>query len=150
MHRYVARPRLPLRALLAWELGHGLTLPAEYREWLTWMGNGGVGPDNGLYPLEDWNLVYGQREEGSPEQPFPFDEAGELDSGQLRHGTVSLSTQGCYEHFLVVSGPCAGEVWVDDRSSDGGLYPETSGTLRLGFYDWIDSWITRSLRELIK
>lgn len=150
-HQYAARPRLTKAELEAFEVGQGITLPAEYAEWLTWFGNGGVGPDNGLYPLGDWDLVYGQRlKAGRLDQPFPYTEpwmpltADETD----RDGTITLSWSGEYEHFLIVSGPCAGEVWVDDRSEDGGLYPAEAQGLRLSFYDWIDSWITRAFREL--
>lgn len=132
-----------MKELEAFELVHGLTLPAEYREWVTWVGNGGVGPDNGMYPLSDWDLVFGERLPGdSLKDPFPYTE-GIQDA--TRDGTITLSSTGSSEHFLVVNGPCAGEVWVDDEY---GLFPSLAGGYRLGLYDWIDRWLTRSIRHL--
>ncbi len=128
-----------------------MTLPVEYSEWLTWFANGGVGPDNGIYPLSDWDVIYGQRVSTVRlDRPFPYTEPFHPDDEDDSHrdGTVTLAWSGNYEHFLVVTGPCAGEVWVDDRGNDAGFYPFEAQGMRLGFYDWVDSWITRAFREL--
>lgn len=39
------------RELVGWERGHGIELPADYRAYLSELGNGGAGPYYGSFPL---------------------------------------------------------------------------------------------------
>lgn len=50
-HAHLFNPVLPLEELEAWEELMGVTLPEDYRAYLTQLGNGGAGPAYGLYPL---------------------------------------------------------------------------------------------------
>lgn len=164
--------RVSLQYVKNFERDHGISLPEEYREWMTSVGSG-VGPDYGITPLSKWDIVFGQRVgKYTPDflrTPFPYAGPWDLpcpDAGapksdwnerereyfddRHRSGTITIGSQGCYEHFLIVTGQCAGEVWVDDRSSDGGLYPEgipgrdhREGE-RLSFYDWVNCWLIRA------
>lgn len=138
-HRYRAAPRLSEAEVAAFEVAHLVSLPAEYREWITAVGNGGVGPDEGLGPLAEWDLVRGQRIREPDFLRLPFE------PGSGRRGTLCLASRELREPLLVVTGPAAGEIWMDDG---GELKPEVAQGLRLGFYDWLDAWIGRSLREL--
>ncbi len=138
-HRYRAAPRLSQAEVTAFEVAQLVSLPAEYREWITTVGNGGVGPDEGLGPLGEWDLVRGEKAREADFLRLPFE------PGQGRRGTLCLASREGREPFLVVSGPAAGEVWMDEG---GELKPELGQGLRLGFYDWLDAWIGRSLREL--
>lgn len=50
-HAHLFNPVLPLEELAAWEELAKVTLPEDYRAYLTQLGNGGAGPAYGLYPL---------------------------------------------------------------------------------------------------
>lgn len=50
-HAHLFNPVLPLEELAAWEELMEVTLPADYRTYLTQLGNGGAGPAYGLFPL---------------------------------------------------------------------------------------------------
>ncbi len=50
-HAHLFNPVLPLEELEAWEELAEVTLPEDYRAYLTQLGNGGAGPAYGLYPL---------------------------------------------------------------------------------------------------
>lgn len=52
-HRYCFAPVKPLSEIRHFEARHHIKLPNEYVQFLTQVGNGGAGPDNGLYSLEE-------------------------------------------------------------------------------------------------
>lgn len=51
LHQYLLRPPLSSRELESWEERHGVTLPAQYRLFITAVGDGGAGPHYGLFPF---------------------------------------------------------------------------------------------------
>ena len=53
-HEYRLRPVLSEQEIEAFEQEHGLALPADYRQFLSHVGNGGAGPYYGLVPLAAW------------------------------------------------------------------------------------------------
>ncbi|MGN9760733.1 SMI1/KNR4 family protein [Streptomyces sp. SD31] len=56
-------------------------------------------------------------------------------------GAVCLSHEGCgYFHWLVVSGPQRGQVWLDERPGDGRFSPLGE----VGFADWYLDWVEKS------
>ncbi|WP_369035965.1 MULTISPECIES: SMI1/KNR4 family protein [Streptomyces] len=56
-------------------------------------------------------------------------------------GAVCLSHEGCgCCHWLVVSGPQRGQVWLDDRPGDGRFRPLGE----VAFADWYLGWVERS------
>ncbi len=52
IHRYELAPVLPVSQVRDFEQRHNIKLPQGYFEFLTQVGNGGAGPDFGLYSLE--------------------------------------------------------------------------------------------------
>jgi len=51
--------------------------------------------------------------------------------------------------MLVVTGEEKGNIWIDNRSSDQGIYPATTeGKERLGFLAWYIAWLDQSLNDL--
>src|SRR5579884_2697565 len=51
-HHYLLNPCLSERQVQEAETHYGIALPEDYRQFLLLMGNGGAGPDYGLFPLE--------------------------------------------------------------------------------------------------
>jgi len=139
-HRYRLGPPLPEKRVAEFEREIGVELPADYRSFVTTVGNGGAGPGYGLTPLEtavgyvrreDERKRPGQRRGGSSAaQAFPLGSPvlgpEELDaySGPDFTGVISLGGYGCgIDPHLVVSGAESGHVWILDLASDGGVYP---------------------------
>lgn len=52
MHKYQFNPVIPLSKVRDFEQRHRIKLPQGYVDFLTQVGNGGAGPDYGLYSLE--------------------------------------------------------------------------------------------------
>jgi uncharacterized protein (TIGR02996 family) len=114
-------------------------------------------PDDFLrtpFPHTDaYNPSEDEPDEGSPSRPStpPWawteeDEEDEEDEGEESSlyqdaGTLVLCHEGCgILHLLVVMGPSRGQMWVDDRCNDQGLYP-----LGVGFLDWYERWLDSTL-----
>jgi hypothetical protein len=51
VHDYIVNPPLPEDAVAQFEAGHRIALPADYRAFVTGVGNGGAGPAYGLFEL---------------------------------------------------------------------------------------------------
>lgn len=50
-HKFVLNPVLSETEVQAFETMHRISLPADYRRFLTQVGNGGAGPYYGIFPL---------------------------------------------------------------------------------------------------
>jgi hypothetical protein len=73
VHQYRLNPPLPVSVVEAFETRHGVTLPEDYRLFLTQIGDGGAGPYYGVLPFgkddddRDWE---GGGLVGDPSKPF--------------------------------------------------------------------------------
>jgi hypothetical protein len=78
-HFYKVNPPIPLSTIEEFEARHGISLPGDYRLFITEIGNGGAGPYYGLFPfgqLED-RRSWGEGDlVGDVSQPFPHVLAG--------------------------------------------------------------------------
>ena len=153
-HNYHSYP-VPEEMLAAFEQACGVTLPADYRQFLLTIGTG-AGPNYGLLPL---NLERGYRFCNSRTelvQPFPgypnAPEAEWLDMlwAQDEDPTASSAYAGLLEvagkdlyHLtgLVVSGAHRGRVLRADLALDSVpvFYPEAN------FLDWYEDWLDSQL-----
>lgn len=156
-HHYRLNPVLPVAELKEFEHEYGIQLPKDYADFLTQIGNGGLGPYYGLYSLAE--SVADDPEHKCREflaSPFPLTEFfnpyddnedandDELFDDRFISGSIVLSHQGCgYYDRLVITGPQAGQVWSDGRVSDQGIAPRGCD-----FYTWYDRWVTDALYEL--
>ncbi|KAB8145828.1 SMI1/KNR4 family protein [Chloroflexia bacterium SDU3-3] len=173
-HRYLLNPVLPEADALAFEQQHGIRLPEGYRRFLTEIGDGGAGPYYGLERLQDSLFLDLDRKieqaYGDPSKPFlltsrwNMDYDGDDDDAQAYaafeeeyyqparvDGLLRICNFGCGVALnLVVNGAEYGNMWVDDRASDGGIYPdpyfEQEG--RTQFLDWYLLWLARALSEV--
>jgi hypothetical protein len=151
-HRYLLCAALSEAEVVAFEERHGVRLPEAYRSFLTEVGDGGAGPDYGLYRLDGADMSDLDRDErdtpGFLTRPFPhtaawnprsrLDEDAYWDPRWVA-GSLIIAHFGCgVFHRLVVTGPARGQVWLDDRASDGGLSPQTD------FQEWYLRWLDTS------
>lgn len=167
-HGMRLNPPLAEPGVAAFERMHGVELPAEYRAFITRVGDGGAGPAYGLSSLEA--ALVRERKIDVPaaflRTPFPhthafnpekdpaeqafwalMDHGGISEDEADRHllhetaGTLVLCDEGCgYLHLLVVTGADRGRMWMDARCSDGGFVP-----LGAGFLDWYERWLDGTL-----
>ncbi len=173
-HKYIFNEKLSENEILEFESKYSIRLPSEYRDFLKYIGNGGAGPYYGLqtlshslyadldykrlgelvnptlpFPLiEAWNMEFN----GAPEDEEAYEKfSEEYFSEQWDTGILRICNFGCGVSLnLVVNGPEAGNIWVDDRGNDGGIYPDPyfGQTGKTSFSKWYEMWLDRSLSEL--
>jgi len=152
-HKYLVRPPLSELEVTSFERDHRVALPADYRQFLLQVGNGGAGPYYGLFALGEWDegtWKEGDGFIGNLSEPFPHvaawnDLGGEPDYDEPNqdelerqvnafdesywnpanvNGAIPICHLGCARRqWLVVTGPEAGHIWCDDRVDHRGLYP---------------------------
>jgi len=172
-HHYLLNSCLSESTLQEAEAQYSIILPEDYRRFLLLMGDGGAGPEYGIYPLERclqqsvhdlrllqapfphvdaWNMTpedLGLDRDKLDEEYFheAFDEAYFKDT--YVQGTLRIGTQGCgYGNLLVIAGSERGHMWCDGRSSDEGIYPLPTikrPNERLSFFAWYELWLDQSL-----
>ena len=167
-HRYQLRPVLAGAELEALEARLGCTLPAQYRRFVSEIGDGGAGPFYGIHPVAATRAT----ELGIPFErpvavPLELDEDEEpgvwwkwTDAGLL-----FLCDVGCGAGFwLVCAGKDRGHVWSQGDSTD--LVPElidgttyergteellaTDRERHVEFLDWYVRWLEDALLALAK
>lgn len=121
---------------------------ADYHPWAE--DDGFIGVLANPFPyMKRWNDLSGQ-----PSPDLMDESAYELQLKVFEEryfspvdGAIPVSHLGCaIRVWLVVSGPEAGNLWLDDRASDGGWEPLALGTLeRVTFLPWYENWVKRTL-----
>lgn len=164
-HQYNFNPTKSDEELQAFEERFNIHLPLEYRCFFKVVGNGGGGPYYGVEPLEnslflsldypDTNFI------NNPSLKFLFTDAWNMDMGdsdeegfeerekeyfdtKWSNGLLRISNFGCGISInLVVNGEEYGNIWVDDRCNNNGIYPykNSEKAERVGFLDWYESWL---------
>lgn len=167
-HHHELNPVLTEEEVAATEKRLDITLPEQYRAFITTVGNGGPGPAWGMYELE---MTY-PSEETLAEYPdycsseFPFNSENvpvildriksnpdfkvSLDAGGFG-GFLRLNTYGHdMSAILVVSGEQYGNVWIiEDEVSIVPMVQTRNGELVIGdFFDWMEEWISDCNAEL--
>ena len=160
-HRYQLSPALPEAEVRAFEAVHGIDLPAEYRSFVTEVGDGPAGPGHGLMPLaaprrlgagEEWEWAVDDEWEedrlpGRLSGPFPLAEPlpGRIgpSARELTPGTLMLADEGCGIYVrLILNGPRRGEVWRLDP--DWGGFAPVSPDFRTWYAEWLRRPVGRS------
>src|SRR6516162_3039220 len=73
-HQYKLNPPLPVSSIEAFEERHGVSMPEDYRRFITEIGNGGAGPCYGVLPFgkdDDDREWEGGGLVGDPSKPLP-------------------------------------------------------------------------------
>ncbi|NUT01948.1 MAG: SMI1/KNR4 family protein, partial [Hamadaea sp.] len=130
-HRHQLGPVLTEADVTRFEAEHGIVLPDTYRAFLLEVGNGGAGPDYGLFPLDGTGMRSDDRAERSwpgylattfphtqpwnppyyvppPDRPAPVGRMTEAEYFDPRwtSGSLIIAEYGCGSfHRLVITGP---------------------------------------------
>ena len=173
-HKYKFNSCLTEETLQSFENTFDFTLPIDYRNFLTQIGNGGSGPSYGLLPLKDWNIElemvddkflsidFPHLDEWNLVQDFKSNDEDYTESEEFQKweeeyfsnkhvtGSIRICHYGCAIYYLlIVTGKNAGQIWIDDRANDNGIFPAISKATkrRLTFIEWYDEWLTESLNQ---
>ncbi|MEH2136940.1 SMI1/KNR4 family protein [Nostoc sp.] len=191
-HQYQLKPCLSNKEIQVFESRYNITLPSEYKNFLLEIGNGGAGPGYGLSGLSVIECegiiiekIYQEKHE-ILSKPFPLiKEWNNLDlivknntdfvinndayfDDKFIQGTLTMTNYGCGIYgMLVVTGEQSGQIWIDDRTNDNGIYPASLNFCHafhdtdpddlhpnndeeqpLSFYDWYEDWLNRSLHQI--
>lgn len=123
-HDYALRPPLEPDRLEAIERELDLRLPESYRRHLLDVGDGGAGPYHGMMPLDHPLQLELARDTFPLSRPVTGTGPVELRGRGLYRGAIGLGHVGCnYFALLVVRGPAAGQVWIDQRCAASGVAP---------------------------
>lgn len=174
VHQYELNQTLSEDYLQKWQEKYNVQLPTDYRDFLTQIANGGVGPYYGLYSLEEAmqeaeNFSYINETENIAEPfaiDFPIsktetddfikyynqclddgedDEIQYFDSITPLTGAIFLAEYGCgWSYFLVVKGDLAGTVWFQGDYLSPCIYENRI----LSFSEWYEEWLNKSLADL--
>lgn len=151
-HKYQLNPVTTLEKVHEFEKEYGLKLPEAYITFLTEIGNGGAGPDYGLYSLEqtekmncDWLHQNAERQPlingGLTSEKWKTvmdgledDERYEEIMGDITTGMLVIGTKGCtYDNILMCRGSERGKVVYLDWNLEGECPPYLTG---MDFEDW--------------
>ena len=174
-HKYLFNKTKSEKELIDFEKRNKIKLPIDYRGFLMEIGNGGAGPYYGLEPIENGlfaDLNYKHKSDlNDLSKPFPHTEHWNLDFGEVTeenedeyleqkdeeyyqnkwvNGVLRVSNLGCGVSMnLVVNGKEYGNLWVDDRFNEQGIYPNpyNENRDRMIFIDWYENWIDNELKR---
>ena len=170
-HKYEFNKTLSEKEIIKFENENGILLPKGYKMFLNMIGNGGAGPYYGLEPLENGkysDLDYKNKDDLIDlSKSFLHTEHWNIDLGEYNgkeyekketeyfdnkwiNGLLKISNFGCgISLCLVVNGKEYGNIWVDDRCNDQGLYPAPyfKSKTKLSFLDWYELWLDIEIKK---
>jgi len=150
------------------ENGHKFELPIAYRDFLLHISNGGIGPGNGIFPLNikkefpKLNLPWIDPLEYN--ELFLFDPTKDsydtyndtINNARLKdstkvdkliqgadNGQLPIADDGCgMYYFLVVKGKHTGEIWLNRMANEGGFKWVANS-----FGEWFEDWLDEAILE---
>lgn len=161
--------------ITAFERKFSISLPDDYKYFLSEIGNGGFGCGYGLKPLEETVIDF--KLEDKPIinliQPFRYTKEWneewvyKIDWDNDEHPTLKQVDNymdvhhifGCLQiaHFghgctylLVVSGSEKGHVWFDGRADYSGIFPELVNEQKQTFIQWYLNWLNVEIEYIKK
>jgi hypothetical protein len=166
-HKYKFSSKVSENEILKFEKAHGIRLPEFYREFILEFGSSGCGPCYGLLNLKYGILDIPQNTKESDIiklsnnfrfntfwnlEDFPKDDydlwEDEYDDSKWCDGMLRICHEGCgYFVNIVITGKERGNIWVDGRVSEGGIYPVNyhKGKEITNFAEWYLDWLDDSI-----
>ena len=155
------------------EKRNNIILPKGYREFITKIGNGCIGPDYGLLSLQESMKDFKLRDNPAINlsKPFSYNEkwnedewidaidwdgGGRPDDEVLEKYMSTDHITGCLQichighgatYLLVVNGEEYGNIWLDERADYGGIEPllNEKGE-RVSFISWFTEWLDEAVQ----
>ena len=188
LHKYALNSCLSSAEVSNFESKCGVVLPDDYRQFLLEFGNGGAGPGYGLLSINIEKLIGDASQCNFLSQPFLLTkEWNNLELLQVSNGdstniyfdpkyingTIIVAEYGCgIQARLVITGEERGNIWIDDRTNEAGIYPLTMHYAAffhddpdieadlyesveevkeaLTFYEWYSDWLNRGISQVIE
>ena len=169
-HKYKFRSSINNTQIKAFEQKHNIELPEDYRAFLLEFGNGGCGPGYGLIQLENgpYDIPHNKEESEiiSLQSSFRFETywnledfpkenystwEDEYDQIKWADGMLRIAHLGCGIYCnIIISGNERGNIWIDDRGSEGGIYPDNYYTKakNYDFISWYTYWLDNAIKEI--
>lgn len=177
-HHFQLNARLSEADVKRFEAQHRVELPEDYRRFVIELGDGGMCPVYWMYPLSQYFDTYTSSSHSDDDltdflcSPFPHSQVwgSHIDSNasledeeyynhkQIK-GSKLFAYAGCTVYYrLVITGSERGNIWIDDRPSDNGVFPLNSTTYeevidfyspeRIDFFGWYNSWLDSTIVEM--
>ena len=167
-------PCLSEAEIAAFERKHSITLPDDYRFFISEIGNGGFGPGHGLLPLNkaivdfklrdkpniSLNKEFPYQDDWNEEWIASFDWDEEYPDTEIVDAYISTAhIAGCLQisHFghgctflLVVNGNEKGHIWFDGRADYSGLIPKMKDGHRISFIEWYVTFLDKEIENINK
>ncbi|CAA0217852.1 SMI1/KNR4 family protein [Tenacibaculum maritimum] len=152
-NRYVFSKKVTLDEIQLFEKKYQLTLPDDFRLFVTEVSNGIKDVENNdvLFSENDFANYFADLDDYShnPYIEFPVIErtrnlTNGFDYFELTNGCIWLAGTGCGNgQVLVIKGKAKGQVWEDELASNSEVIP-----LSINFTTWIRSKLDNITREL--
>lgn len=161
---------LPLSELevKVFEKRNKITLPEDYRDFLIHIANGGIGPANGILPLDSqrtyplvhlpwidpilFNELFQFDESKENAEQFENRIKGLLEQEgteiisirqNAENGIMAIGDAGCgLYHCLVVNGKNKGQIWTNATLNDDGFYLVADN-----FFEWFEKWLDEEIKK---
>ena len=170
-HRYAYGKQITERIITKFEKKYEVSLPPDFVNFLKRFGDGCCGPGYGLMLLNNgiYDIPTNKKESEiiSLKKPFRLETYWNLEDFpkndedlwedeyfdiKWTDGMLRICHLGCGIYCnLVVNGKEKGNIWIDDRGSDGGIYPNNhyTKTKNYDFLSWYDQWLNASIEEIM-
>ena len=165
-------PCLSEEDIKEFEHKHCITLPDDYRTFISEIGNGGFGPGYGLLPLDKAIVDFKLRDKPniSLNEKFPYQDSWneewitsfnwdegypetEIVDAYISTSHIAGSLQishfghGC-TFLLVVNGNEKGHIWFDGRADYSGLVPKLKDGQRISFIEWYITFLDMEIENI--
>ena len=165
-------PCLSEEDIKEFEHKHCITLPDDYRTFISEIGNGGFGPGYGLLPLDKAIVDFKLKDKPniSLNEKFPYQDSWneewitsfnwdegypetEIVDAYISTSHIAGSLQishfghGC-TFLLVVNGNEKGHIWFDGRADYSGLVPKLKDGQRISFIEWYITFLDMEIENI--
>ena len=142
------RPPLPMETINAVEVIYHITLPKEYKYFLSTIGNGGAGPLGGLHDLHTAIEEYNHNAMFAFEGPIFAVKHFTLNQyKQFRKSAIILAENEIAVYAMLANGAYKGCVWFIDKQAafgvEGVLVQSDIDDEPLGFLEWYDEYFLK-------